>query len=102
MFCMCVVPLCNLLTSICDFVSRDGIVQRAYSSKAGQRYPTDKSLMLPVILNQFSRQQICTLNSVLNKPMNFFSFAPLLHTFYCDCMGKVRGDTKIHLLQRHR
>jgi len=31
-----------------------------------------------LILLQFSRQQICTLNSVLNKPMIFFSFAPSL------------------------
>ena len=39
------VPLCNLLTSMCDFVPYDQVVQRAYSSKAGQRYPSDKSLI---------------------------------------------------------
>ena len=43
--CMYVVLLCNLLTSMCDFMQCDRIVQRAYSSKAGQRYPPDKSLL---------------------------------------------------------
>ena len=43
--CMYVVPLCNLLTSMCDIMPCDRIVQGAYSSKAEQRYPPDKSLI---------------------------------------------------------
>ena len=41
---MYVVLLSNLLTSMCDFMACDRMVQRVYSSKAGQCYPPDKSL----------------------------------------------------------
>ena len=77
------VPLCNLLTSMCDFVPCDRIVQRAYSFSATKNFSR-------FIFEIFAR---LTFQRGLYFKLVILLFLGFLLCNLCDCTGRLFIDS---------